>query len=67
MFLYKFISKTYLKLIKKKMALPFKNNASDKRILTFSLDLTLCCELQRHEINLIIKVSIEFTYFLIQK
>ena len=39
----------------------------DKCILTFLLDLTLCCELQRHEINLIIKVSIEFTYFSMQK
>ena len=36
-------------------------------ILIFLLDLTLCCELQRHEINSIIKVSIEFNYFLIKK
>ena len=37
------------------------------KALTYSLDLTLCCESQRHEINLIIEVSIKFTYFLIQK
>ncbi len=31
--------------------------------VSFSLDLILCWELQRHEINLIMKVSIEFTNF----
>ena len=57
------MSKIYLKFISLNEVLALKNNASDKCILTFSLDLTLCCEFQRYEINLIIKVSIEFTYF----
>ena len=29
--------------------------------------LTLCCELQRHETNLIIKLTIKFTYILYKK
>ena len=58
-FLYEFmnelISKFSLKFIFLNDVLAFKNNVSDKCILNFSLVLTLCWELQRCEINSIIK------------
>ena len=46
----KFISKIYLKFVFLNEALTFKNNVNNKCILTFSLDLTLCCKLQRQSI-----------------
>ena len=58
-----FISKISYSLFILNEVLAFKNNVSNKYILTFSLDLTLCCELQRYEISLIIKILIEFTNF----
>ena len=55
-FFYEFILKISLKFVFfLNEVLAFKNNASDKCILTFSLDLTLCCELKNMKLILSLK------------